>query len=122
MTGRGLKKRMEEIKLRKALLYVSAPLAVLAMAWSTPAVAQQDPFKDLDKNHWAYQAVIDLQAKGILLGYPGDYFKGKRTLTRYEFAIAIDRLLKSINTAGGPQGPLARMAPPDPPDLLDLPA
>jgi hypothetical protein len=78
------------------------------MALSSPLKAQE-PFKDLERNHWAYQAVVDLQQKGILVGYPGDYFRGKRTLTRYEFAVAIRRLLDHLPApqAGppGPQGP-----------------
>ena len=53
-------------------------------------------FKDVDQNHWAYQAVENLRAKNIVVGYPDGYFRGKRTLTRYEFAVALDRLLKSL--------------------------
>jgi hypothetical protein len=80
------------------------------MALSSPAAAQ-DPFKDLDRTHWAYQAVVDLQQKGILIGYPGDYFKGKRTLTRYEFAIAIRRLLDHLPENGGAAGPAGPQGP-----------
>ncbi len=92
----------------KVMPYLGAGLAALAMAWSTPSMAQ-DQFKDLDPKHWAYEAVTELQQKGILLGYPDGYFKGKRTLTRYEFAIALKRLLEKLpagGTAGaGPAGP-----------------
>ena len=79
--------------------------ASLGMAWVTAAGAQQAPdmFKDLDPNHWAYQATENLRSKGILIGYPDGYFRGKRTLTRYEFAVALDRLLK--NLPSGPAGP-----------------
>jgi len=98
---------------RKVLFY-AAPLAALAMAWSG-SVRAQEPFKDLDKDHWAYQAVVDLQQKGILIGYPGDYFKGKRTLTRYEFAIAIRRLLDHLPPGTpGPQGDAGAPGPPGP--------
>jgi len=30
----------------------------------------QTPFPDVPRAHWAYEAVMDLKAKGILLGYP----------------------------------------------------
>lgn len=90
--------------MRKVLPYLGAALSTLVIAWSTPAVAQNQ-FKDLDPNHWAYSAVNELQQKGILLGYPDGYFRGKRTLTRYEFAVALDRLLKNLPPPGqGPKG------------------
>jgi hypothetical protein len=79
--------------MRKVLPLVGASLSAFALAWSAPAKAQDQAFKDLDPQHWAYQAVTDLQSKGILLGYPNGYFYGKRTLTRYEFAIAIQPLV-----------------------------
>src|SRR5205085_10354780 len=83
--------------------------AVLGLAWVTTAsaIAQTAPdmFKDLDPNHWAYQATEALRAKGIIIGYPDGYFRGKRTLTRYEFAVALDRLLKNLPQNPGPQGP-----------------
>jgi hypothetical protein len=97
--------------MRKVLPYLGAALSTLAMAWSRPAVAQE-PFKDLDPNHWAYQAVKDLQEKGIVIGYPNGYFAGKRTLTRYEFAVAIQRLLNKIGT--GTQGPQGEKGEPGP--------
>jgi hypothetical protein len=62
------------------------------------AAAQQGPdqFKDLDERHWAYQSVENLRAKNIMIGTPDGYFRGKKTLTRYEFAVALDRLLKNV--------------------------
>jgi hypothetical protein len=83
--------------------------ATLAMAWLTSTVAQAqapDAFKDLDPSHWAYQATENLRKKNIVWGYPDGYFRGKRTLTRYEFAVALDRALQTIPAPGtGPQGP-----------------
>lgn len=83
--------------------------ATLSMAWLVPTMAQAqapDMFKDLDTSHWAYQAVENLRSKNIVWGYPDGYFRGKRTLTRYEFAVALDRALKSIPPpTGGPAGP-----------------
>jgi hypothetical protein len=71
-----------------------------------------DAFKDLDPSHWAYQATENLRAKNIVWGYPDGYFRGKRTLTRYEFAVALDRALKSIpdprEGKQGPEGPAGR--------------
>jgi len=91
--------------MRKVLTFLSASLV---LTWVAPVLAQQAPdqFKDVEPNHWAYQAMESLRAKGIVIGYPDGYFRGRRTLTRYEFAVALDRALNQIPAPGtGPAGP-----------------
>jgi hypothetical protein len=61
-------------------------------------------FSDVPTDHWAYSAVESLRAKNILVGYPDGYFRGKRTLSRYEFAVALKRALDSIQLTTGPKG------------------
>jgi len=55
--------------------------------------------------HWAYAAMESLRSKGIVIGYPDGYFRGKRTLTRYEFAVALDRALRQFMPVAGQAGP-----------------
>lgn len=79
--------------MKKALPFLGAALSALALAWSAPVKAQ-DAFKDVPQDHWAYSAVAELQQKGILLGYPPEnLLKGRRYMTRYEFAVALQRAL-----------------------------
>lgn len=52
-------------------------------------------FPDVPENHWAYNMVQDLAYKGIVVGYPDGNFSGDRTLTRYEFAVALDRAISA---------------------------
>lgn len=52
-------------------------------------------FPDVPENHWAYMMVQDLAYKGIVVGYPDNNFSGNRTLTRYEFAVALDRAISA---------------------------
>ncbi|MFA4030274.1 MAG: hypothetical protein GDYSWBUE_001916 [Candidatus Fervidibacterota bacterium] len=52
--------------------------------------------KDVPPTHWAYQAVRQLVEWGILEGYPDGTFKGSQPLTRYEFALAVWRVLNKI--------------------------
>ena len=52
-------------------------------------------FPDIPENHWAYNMVQDLAYKGIVVGYPDGNFSGDRTLTRYEFAVALDRAISA---------------------------
>ena len=52
---------------------------------------------DVPFDHWAYDACDMLAEEGIIVGYPDGTFKGNRALTRYEFAIALARLLEWTN-------------------------
>lgn len=101
--------------MKKVLPYLGAALTALAISWTVPANAQE-AFKDLDPNHWAYNAVTELQQKKILEGYPDQYFRGKRTLTRYEFAVALKRMLDNLPQGGvpGERGPQGETGPAGP--------
>lgn len=81
-------------------------LAVAFLLCSTPSISQQ-AFTDVPTDHWAYDAVRTLVSDGIILGYPDGTFGGKRAVTRYEFAVAIARLIQYIPQlvpGGGPTG------------------
>lgn len=62
---------------------------VLVLAFAIPVLA--NPFVDVPLNHWAYDAVQTLAAKGVIIGYPDGTFGGNRAMTRYEFAEAVAR-------------------------------
>ena len=77
------------------LLVLGAPAVTMAQAPATGATS--GPFADVPADHWAYTAVDTLQRAGIVIGYPDHTYGGKRAMTRYEFAVAIARLLNQIN-------------------------
>ena len=83
----------------------------LAVGTAPPAQAQAAPFLDTPTNHWAYEAVQDLAKKGIVIGYPDGTYGGKRPMTRYEFAVALDRALRTVADMVAAQQP---GAPPPP--------
>jgi hypothetical protein len=66
-------------------------------------------------DHWAYDAVEMLSDQGIIIGFPTTGYHGDRPLTRYEFAMAISRMLSSLEDSAvgregdpgdaGPRGP-----------------
>ena len=66
---------------------------LVTVAVSVPVFAQ-GPLSDVPTDHWAYPAVDKLASAGLLEGYPDGTFKGNRALTRYEFAMAIARILE----------------------------
>lgn len=82
--------------MKKASLLASAALAGLVLS-AAPAFAQ---FGDVPSDHWAYEAVDKLAKRKIVIGYPDGTYGGRRQMTRYEFAIAISRLLDIIPPAG----------------------
>ena len=84
----------------------------LAVGMAPPAHAQAAPFLDTPTNHWAYEAVQDLAKKGIVIGYPDGTYGGKRPMTRYEFAVALDRALRTVADMVAAQQPGAGPAPP----------
>ena len=51
-------------------------MVILVLACAVPVLAQ-GPFTDVPADHWAYDAVNQLQKDGILIGYPDGTFGGK---------------------------------------------
>ncbi len=88
----------------------------LVVAISVPVYAQATPAETVPFDHWAYDAVQRLVDMGVIIGYPDGTFRGNRAMTRYEFAMAISRLLDAIQVEGvlGPQGPAGAQGPAGP--------
>jgi hypothetical protein len=84
--------------------------AMLTLTLVAPVFAQ--PFADVPTDHWAYDAIAELAAKGLIEGYPDGAFRGDRAMTRYEMAMVVARLLARIE---------AIKIPPLPPDLVRTP-
>lgn len=69
----------------------------LGLATLSLAAQTQTP-SDVPQSHWAYSAVEDLASKGMIKGYPpeGKFFGG-RSVTRYEMATIIQRILARVD-------------------------
>jgi hypothetical protein len=78
-----------------SLMLAAVVLLGASLAWA------QSAYDDVPRDHWAYNALDYLTERGVLEGYPDGFFKGDRTLTRYEFAQAVARLLDTIDGGGG---------------------
>jgi len=75
-----------------------ALVAVFALvAFATPVFAAANPFMDVPMNHWAYDAIGQLAARGVLSGYPNGAYKGNQPMTRYEVASAVARALAVVD-------------------------
>jgi len=63
------------------------------------ATNQMKMFDDIPRDHWAYEAIRELTSHGIMIGYfdkPQNTFRGERSLTRYEFAYALQKAILKI--------------------------
>jgi hypothetical protein len=70
------------------------PVVLLVAVWTgAAALAQQD----VPPGHWAYDAVQSLIREGILRGYPDGSFRGRKPVTRYEFAVALRDALQEAS-------------------------
>ncbi|MBV9864490.1 MAG: S-layer homology domain-containing protein [Abitibacteriaceae bacterium] len=82
-----------------------------------PAGTDRAEYPDVPRGHWAYQAIDRLSRAGIIEGLPNGTYAGQKPMTRYEFAVAIARILDKIPTGpGGPgqQGEPGRQGEPGP--------
>ena len=83
---------------------------IAVCAWlATPLCAQPNargarPEQTVPFEHWAYDACQQLSDLGIVIGYPDGSWRGDRVLTRYEFAMAVSRLVDLFLSGGLAQG------------------
>lgn len=82
----------EIIELRKALEDQRSFIAD-SVAGNVLDLSKIQLFPDTPENHWAYDYVATLAGNGILEGYPDGYFKGTRSMTRYEMAAVLYRAM-----------------------------
>ena len=77
---------------------VAAILAATTLS-ATTAFAATNPFKDVPKDHWAYDAVNMLAKDGVLDGYGDGNFNGDKLMNRYEMAEIVSKALEKYDTA-----------------------
>lgn len=71
----------------------AAALACILLLGSVSA----QTYPDVPEGHWAGEAVDRLAELGIVIGFPDGRFLGNRGFTRYEAALVIDRLLRTVS-------------------------
>jgi hypothetical protein len=89
--------------MKTVLFFMSLMLYVIPIAHASAQVGPNRPapdmFKDVDIHSWTYSSMEHLRYQNIVIGYPDGYFRGKRTLTRFEFAVALDRALRNLSAS-----------------------
>ncbi len=72
---------------------ISLLAATVVVFWANSAMAAGNPFADVPADHWAYEAVAELAADGVLTGYEDMSFRGQQSITRYEMAAMVARAM-----------------------------
>lgn len=96
MMGLALVSRLAGRRLRRWLV---PPLVLGMLAASLPVLAAAPSFSDVPPGYWAYNAIEDLAARGIVSGVGGGEFLPASPLTRAQFAAL---LVRAENWTGSP--------------------
>lgn len=77
----------------------SALTTALVVGAASTTFAAANPFSDVPADHWAYDAVSELAADGIIEGYGDSTFRGQRQITRYEMAQMVAKAMAKSEQA-----------------------
>ena len=88
---------------------VSALTTALVVGAASTTFAAANPFSDVPADHWAYDAVSQLAADGVIEGYGDSTFKGNRNITRYEMAQMVAKAMAK-STSGADKALVDKLA------------
>ena len=89
---------------------VSALTGALVVGATATTFAAANPFTDVPADHWAYDAVAQLAADGVIEGYGDGTYRGDQEITRYEMAQMVARAMAKTNVSGGDKALIDRLA------------
>ena len=79
------------MNMKKSL--VSALTTALVVGAASTTFAAANPFEDVPADHWAYDAIAQLAADGVIEGYGDGTYRGDQEITRYEMAQMVARAM-----------------------------
>ena len=88
---------------------ISALTTALVVGAASTTFAAANPFSDVPAGHWAYDAVTQLAASGVVEGYGDGTYLGNRNITRYEMAQMVAKAMAK-NPTGADKAALDRLA------------
>lgn len=84
MTEKGMVKGYQDGSFRPKAPVTRAEFAAMASRFDRLMGGQDRGFKDVNPNHWAFEAINSAAAKGWVKGYPDGTFKPDQKITRSE--------------------------------------
>ena len=89
---------------------VSALSAALVIGAASTTFAAANPFSDVPRDHWAYDAVTQLAADGVVEGYGDGTYRGDRNITRYEMAQMVAKAMAKGDMSASDRALVDRLA------------
>lgn len=89
---------------------VSALTTALVVGAASTTFAASNPFSDVPADHWAYDAVKQLAADGVIDGYGDGTFQGNKNITRYEMAQVVAKAMSKSNVNGTDKALIDKLA------------
>ena len=89
---------------------VSTLTGALVIGATATTFAAANPFEDVPADHWAYDAVAQLAADGVIEGYGDGTYRGDQEITRYEMAQMVARAMARTGVGGTDQALINRLA------------
>ena len=89
---------------------VSALTTALVVGAASTTFAASNPFSDVPADHWAYDAVSQLAADGVIEGYGDSTFRGDRNITRYEMAQMVARAMAKSDVSAADKAMIDKLA------------
>ena len=89
---------------------VSALTTALVVGAASTTFAAANPFSDVPADHWAYDAVTQLAADGVIEGYGDTTFQGDKSITRYEMAQMVAKAMAKTDVSAADKAMIDKLA------------
>jgi hypothetical protein len=89
---------------------VSALTTALVVGAASTTFAAANPFEDVAADHWAYDAVAQLAADGVIEGYGDGTYRGDQEITRYEMAQMVARAMAKSGVSAADKAMIDKLA------------
>ena len=89
---------------------LAAAVSALVLGSASSCLAAANPFSDVPKDHWAYDAVTQLAKDGVIEGYGNGTFQGSKNITRYEMAQMVAKAMAKNDVSAADKAMIDKLA------------
>jgi hypothetical protein len=89
---------------------VTAITTALVVGAASTTFAAANPFSDVPRDNWAYDAVTKLAQDGVVNGYGDGSFRGDATITRYEMAQIVAKAMAKTDVSAADKATIDKLA------------